>query len=276
VDGVSEPFKTTEKAAGQVVEVQLAEMKFNVDLPDATFDPPAEIRALLKKQKTAAPAPEGGKFTIYMGGDKIASEAFSLRHDDGRYDLSGSGWAQIGKMRIDVEQFRVVTNDAYQPIEAGMKTRMASVTTSVKTLFSGGVAHNEVDNGDGPRKKDDPAGAGDVVISPNLPVFPFALLARRVNTSTRDPQAFTAYILGQGEAPLSVAYKGKENVAFADRGRELDHFTATVTSPHGQPVTAEVWTLPGEGRIVKIAAPQQGVEVYQEGYEPPAQGSRRN
>jgi hypothetical protein len=281
VDGVLEPFKTTEKAAGQEVEVELSEMKFNVDMPDATFDLPAEIQALLKKQKAApeapkapaAPAPAGsgaGKFTIYMGGNQIATETYSLTHDDGHYDLSGSGTAQMGQMKIDVEQYRVVTNDAYQPIEASVKAKMGQVAMAVKTTFSGGVAHNEIDTGQGPQKKDDPAGAGDVVISQNLPLFPFTLLARRVNTSTRDPQQFTAYVLGQGEAPLSVVYKGKDKVAFANRSEELNHFTATLTPPQGQPIAAEVWTLPGEGSIVQLTVPQHGVEVYQEGYEPPA------
>ncbi|MGA2185041.1 MAG: hypothetical protein ABSH47_18640 [Bryobacteraceae bacterium] len=278
VDGVMEPYKTTEKAAGQEVEVELSEMAFNVDVPDAIFDPPAEIQALLKKQKAApeAPAtpvtagPGAGKFTIYMGGNQIATETYSLTHADGHYDLSGSGTAQIGPMKIDVELYRVVTDDAYQPIEASAKAKMGQVAIAVKTTFSGGVAHNEIDTGQGPQKKDDPAGAGDVVISQNLPLFPFALLARRVSTSTRDPQQFTAYVLGQGEAPLTVEYKGKEKVAFANRSEELNHFAATVTPPQGQPVTVEVWTLPGEGRIVKMTVPQQGVEVYQEGYEPPA------
>jgi hypothetical protein len=281
VDGVLEPFKTTEKAAGQEVAVELSDMKFNADVPDATFDPPAEIQALLKKRKAApavsqapaAPVPTGlgaGKFTIYMGGNQMATETYTLTHNDGRYELSGSGTAQMGPLEIDVERYRVVTDDAYQPIEASVKARIGQVAMAVKTTFSGGVAHNEIDNGQGPRKKDDPAGAGDVVISQNLPLFPFTLLARRVSTSTRDPQKFTAYVLGQGEAPLNVEYKGREKVAFANRSEELNHFAATVTPPQGQPIAAEVWMLPGEGRIVKIAVPQQGVEVYQDGYEPPA------
>jgi hypothetical protein len=275
VDGVMEPFKTTEKAAGQDVDVELSEMKYNVDLPDSTFALPAEIQTLLKKKAeppAAAPGDSGGagKFTIYMGGSLVATETYTLKHDDGHYDLSGSGAAQMGPMKIDIEQYRVVTSDSYQPIEASVKAKMGQVAIAVKTTFSGGVAHNQVDMGQGPQEKDQPAGAGDVVISQNLPLFPFTLLARRVSTSTHDPQKFTAYMLGQGEAPVSVEYRGKEQVAFAGRSEELNHFTATVTPPQGQPITADVWMLPGENRIVKMAVPQQGVEVYQEGYEPPS------
>jgi hypothetical protein len=57
VDGVLEPYKTTEKAAGQEVEVDLADMKYNADVPDSTFAPPPEIQALLKK--SAPPARSG-------------------------------------------------------------------------------------------------------------------------------------------------------------------------------------------------------------------------
>ncbi len=280
VDGVQEPFKTTETAAGQEVEVTVSDMKFNADLPTSTFDPPAEIQALLKKKAAPEPpkapvappaaSPRAGKFIIYMGGNQIATETYSLTHSDGRYELTGSAQAQMGPMKIDVEQYRVVTNEAYQPIEASVKAKMGAVAIDVKTTFSGGIAHNEIDTGQGPQKKDDPAAADDVVISQNLPLFPFTMLARRVSTATHEPQKFTAYVLGQGEAPVSVEFKGKEKVAFGARGEDLDHFAAAVTPPNGQQITAEVWAIPGEGRIVKMTVPKQGVEVFQEGYEPPA------
>jgi hypothetical protein len=279
VDGVMEPFKSTEKAAGQVVEVEITEMQYNVAIPESTFALPAEIQALLKKQKTAPTAPNasaaaapsntgGGKFTIFMGGNQIATETYTLTHDNGHYDLSGSGSAQMGSIKIDVEQYRVVTNDAYQPLAANVRAKMGQVAMAVNTTFSGGMAHNEIGMGQSIERKSDPVGPSDVVISQTLPLFPFTLLARRVSTSTHNPQKFTAYVLGQGEAPLSVEYKGKEKVAFSNRSEELDRFTATLTLPQGQPIAADVWTAPGEGRIVKMAVPQQGVEVYQEGYEP--------
>jgi hypothetical protein len=205
-----------------------------------------------------------------MGGNPMATETYSLTHHDGRYELSGTAEAQMGPMSINVEQYRVITDDAYQPMEASAKAKMGQVAISVKTTFSGGMAHNEIDTGQGPQKKDDPAGAGDIVISQNLPLFPFTLLAKRVSTSTREPQKFTAYVLGQGEAPVSVEYKGKEKVAFGDRSEELNHFSVTITPPQGQPIGAEVWAAPSDGRIVRMTVPQQGVEVYQGGYEPPA------
>lgn len=280
VDGVLEPFKTTEKAAGQDIELTISEMKFNADVPDSAFTPPAEIQVLLKKQQPAmasasasarAEAPEatanGGKFTIYMGGNPVATETYSLVHSDGKYELSGSAKADLGAMKIEIEQYRVLTDDSFHPSEANVKAKMGEVAMSVSTTFSGGVAHSEIDRGQGPEKKDDPADPGDVVISPNLPVFPFTLLAKRVSTSTREPQHFIAYVLGQGEAPLTVEYKGKEKVAFAERSEELNHFSATFAPPRGQSIAADVWTEP-DGRIIRMSVPDHGVDVYQEGYEP--------
>ena len=282
VDGTLEPFKTTEKAAGQDIELTISEMKFNAGVPDSAFTPPAEIQALLKKKQPAvasasalasvrAEAPEatanGGKFTIYMGGNPVATETYSLTHTDGHYELSGSAKADLGAMKIEIEQYRVLTDDSFHPSEANVKAKMGVVDMSVSTTFSGGVAHSEIDKGQGPEKKDDPADPGDVVISPNLPVFPFTLLAKRVSTSTREPQHFKAYVLGQGEAPLTVEYKGKETMAFASRNKELNHFSATFTPPQGQPIAADVWTEP-DGRIIKMSVSDHGVDVYQEGYEP--------
>ena len=278
VDGTLEPFKTTEKAAGQDIELTISEMKFNAAVPDSSFTPPAEIQALLKKQKPAvasasasAVAPEatanGGKFTIYMGGNPVATENYSLTHKDGHYELSGSAKADFGAMKIDIEQYRVLTDDSFHPSEASVKAKMGAVDMAVNTTFSGGTAHSEIDKGQGPEKKDDPADPADVVISPNLPVFPFTLLAKRVSTSTREPQHFKAYVLGQGEAPLTVEYRGKDTVAFANRSEELNHFSATFVPAQGQAIVADVWTEP-DGRIIKMAVPDHGVEVYQEGYEP--------
>jgi len=283
VDGVMEPFKTTETAAGQRVEMTISDMKFNADVPESTFNPPAEIQTLLKKEAPATPpepakpsaaSPETprsqartGKFTIYMGGTPIATETYSLVHDAGHYELSGSGKAEMGPMKIDIEQYRVVTDDSFHPSAASVKAKMGQVDMSVDTVFSGGEAHSTIDKGAGPEKRDDPADPADVVISPNLPVFPFTLLAKRVSTSTREPQNFKAYVLGQGEAPLTVEYKGRSEVAFANRNEELNHFSATFVPPQGQAIAADVWTE-SDGRIVKMAVPDHGVEVYQEGYEP--------
>jgi len=280
VDGTLEPFKTTEKAAGQDIELTVSEMKFNAEAPDSAFTPPAEIQALLKKQQPAAAAasasaraeaPEStahsGGFTIYMGGNPVANETYSLTHNNGHYELSGSAKADFGAMKIEIEQYRVLTDDSFHPSEASVKAKMGAVDMSVSTNFSGGMAHSEIDKGQGPEKKDDPASPGDVVISPNLPVFPFTLLAKRVSTSTQKPQHFEAYVLGQGEAPLTVEYKGREKVAFARRSEELNHFSATFTPPQGQAIAADVWTEP-DGRIIRMSVPGHGVDVYQEGYEP--------
>ena len=278
VDGVLQPFKTTEKAAGQNIELTISEMKFNADVPDSAFTPPAEIQALLKKQQPVASAPAvapktppvppaGDGFTIYMGGNPVATETYSLTHRNGHYELSGSARADFGAMKIEIEQYRVLTDNSFHPSEANVKAKMGAVDMAVNTIFSGGMAHSEIDKGQGLEKKDDPAAPGDVVISPNLPVFPFALLAKRVSTSTREPQHFKAYVLGQGEAPLTVEYKGQEKVAFAKRSEELNHFSATFTPPQGQPIAADVWTEP-DGRIIRMSVPDHGVDVYQEGYEP--------
>jgi len=49
VDGVSVPFQIIQKAAGQTITIALKEVKNNTDIPKSTFDPPAEVKALLNK-----------------------------------------------------------------------------------------------------------------------------------------------------------------------------------------------------------------------------------
>jgi outer membrane lipoprotein-sorting protein len=49
VDGVKFPFKTTQSAMGQVMTMIYTEIKNNVDIPSSTFEPPAEVKALMDK-----------------------------------------------------------------------------------------------------------------------------------------------------------------------------------------------------------------------------------
>jgi len=59
VDGVLEPFKTAEKAAGQEIQLTISSLQFNVDLPPSAFEMPAEIQTLVKKQKAQPPERSG-------------------------------------------------------------------------------------------------------------------------------------------------------------------------------------------------------------------------
>ncbi len=284
VGGILMSFKGQEKAAGQDIGTEMKTVNFDIEIPDGTFAVPADIKTLLDRQKPAAAAPQAqapaaaptaeparpgaGGFAIYIGGSPSASETYTLSHNPGGYELSGSGKAQFGPMNVDIEQFRIVTNNQYQPLSATVRAKMGQISISTDTKFDQGMAHSEINMGQGAQPKDDPAGIDDVVISQNLPLFPWTLLARRVSVQTKDPQHFTAYILGQKETPLTVTLKGKESVRFAGREEDLNHLSATLDSLQGTPITADVW-IPDDGsRIIKLAVPSQNLEAYQQGYEP--------
>jgi len=48
VDGVLVPFQIINSFAGQTMKMTLTEVKSNVDIPKSTFEPPEEVKALLK------------------------------------------------------------------------------------------------------------------------------------------------------------------------------------------------------------------------------------
>lgn len=50
VDGLLAPFKIIQNAAGQVVIISIDSMGSNAEIPTGTFEPPAEIKALLEKK----------------------------------------------------------------------------------------------------------------------------------------------------------------------------------------------------------------------------------
>lgn len=220
----------------------------------------------------ALAADSSGKFTIYMNGKPVANETYSITSGGGKITIDGSGKADLGMLKINVEQFKVVTDDKYRPIEAIDKEQMGKANRLVKATFAENTAKTEMDTGQGPTTKEDTIHGDNVVINANLPIFPWTMLAPRVKFDTSDEQQFYAYILGQGEVPLNVLSKGSEEVEFANKTLKLHHISGKVTLPGGQAIEAEIW-MDDARKVVKATVPAQGIEVYQEGFErkaPPA------
>jgi len=227
--------------------------------------------ALFILQTAVFAADSSGKFNIYMSGKPLANESYSIRSADGKITIDGSGAADLGMLKINIEQFKVVTDDKYMPLEAIAKAQMGKANMSVKAKFSADMAQSEVDTGQGPNTKEDSIHGGDIVINANLPIFPWSLLMPRVKLDTAEPQQFYAFILGQAEAPLTVVSKGKDTVEFANKKVTLNHLFGSLAAPSG-PIEADFW-IDDDRRIIKAIVPAQSVEVYQDGFErkaPPA------
>lgn len=215
----------------------------------------------------AAAADTTGKFSIYMAGKPAATETYSIQKADGKITIDGSGSADLGMIKINIEQFKVVTDEKYNPLTATAKAQMGKAKMSVNATFEGETAKSQVDMGQGASDKDDTIHGGDLVINANLPIFPWSLLMPRVKLDSDESQQFYAYVLGQGEAPVTITSKGKDNVEFANKTATLHHLTGAMALPNGQPINADFW-IDDDRKIIKMAVPGQSVEVYQEGFEP--------
>lgn len=214
----------------------------------------------------ACAADSSGKFTIYMSGKPIANETYSIHSAGGKITIDGSGAADLGMLKINIEQFKVVTDAKYTPLEALDKEQMGKATRLVKATFSGETAKSEMDTGQGPAAKEDAIHGDDVIINANLPIFPWALLAPRVKLDTTEPQEFYAYVLGVSEAPLTVTSRGKESIEFANKTVSLNHISGSMTVPGGQLIEAEIW-MDDDRKVIKATVAAQRIEVYQEGFE---------
>lgn len=201
-----------------------------------------------------------------MAGKPIATETYTIRGTDGKITIDGSGAADLGMIKINIEQFKVVTDDAYKPLEALDKEQMGKASRLVKATFTGDVVKSEMDTGQGPVVKEDTIHGDDVVINANLPIFPWAMLAPRVKLDTAEPQQFYAYVLGQSEAPLTVIAKGKDKVEFANKTVSLNHISGSMSTPGGQSIAAEIW-MDDDRKVIKAIVAAQNIEVYQEGFE---------
>ena len=275
--GVLEPHAMTMKIGTQEIRSHIESIEVNPEIPKERFDPPPEIEALLKKQAApaaalaAAPALAlGGKFAIYLNAKPVASETWTVTDTDGKTQWLGSGSANLGGLKIEIEEFRVISDAKYQPVEAVAKATLGQLKMAVHATFADGKAKCEVDQGQGPKPKEDAVHADTIVINSNLPLFPWHVLAERVRLKDDAPQAFHAYVIGQAEVPLTAVYKGKEAVEFGGgKTEQLHHVNAAATTPQGQPVTLDFW-IDDARSIVKIVVPSMKAEAYREGYEPKA------
>ena len=228
------------------------------------------LACLLAASTLVFAADGGGKLTIYLNGTAIANETYTIQQSDGKIDLSGSGSAHLGQVQATIDQYRVVTDDKYEPLEADVKAKVGQNEVHVKTTFAGGKAKNDVTTSQGETTKEDAVSPDTIVVSQNIPLFPLSMVARRASFAVPDVQNFHAYILGHGEVPLTVTYKGKETVEFANKKSELNHLEATLTPAEGKTIDLEFW-VPDDRQIVKLTVPSQHLEAYQEGYEPKPQ-----
>jgi hypothetical protein len=215
----------------------------------------------------AAADTENGKLTVFMGTSQIATETYSITKSDGKIELSGSGNADLGALKIDIQKFQVVTDDKFQPISAEGKAMMGQMKIEHSIQFADGKAKDQVTTAQGTNAKEDDVHADTLVVNANLPLFAWSALALRVKLDTAEPQKFNAYIAGQLEVPVTVVSKGRDTVEFANTKAELNHFS--LDFPPGAtsaPIHVEVW-LNDARKIVKVAVPAQNIEAYQDGFE---------
>jgi hypothetical protein len=111
--------------------------------------------------------------------------------------------------------------------------------------------------------------AGAVVVNANVPLYPWTVLAMRASFGSHEPQQFPVYVIGQAEVDASVVFKGRESVEFAGKTAELNHLSVTGSTPQGQPISLDFW-VDDNRKIIKMAVPSQGVEAFQDGFEPKA------
>lgn len=209
----------------------------------------------------------GGKLTVFMGGKPVATETYSVLKSDGKVELSGTGKAELGPIKISIDRFTVVTDEAFKPVSVQAKAQMGQMKLEDAVTFEGGKAKNQLDTGQGPQAKEDDVHADALIVNSNLPLFAWTLMAMRAKLEGPEPQQFNAYIIGQVEVPVSVVFKGKETVEFADRKAELNHLAVSFPpSASAAPILVDFWVNDAR-KIVKVAVPAQSVEAYQDGFE---------
>lgn len=207
------------------------------------------------------------KLTIYQSGKAVGSESFTVLKKDGGLEYSGQ--ASLGQ-RIKFESFMVRLDENLQPIESSLRVSTGTGSQEASTTYSGGKAKNRIRIGGKSMTKEDKASPDALVIAPGtIPFFLYEILLRRIDSAQTDPQEFKAYVVGQLEIPLIVQVGKPESVEFLQGSFELKHLTATLINPQNRKVKVEIW-FDEQSRLTKLSLPLLGMQVYREGFAPPA------
>src|ERR1700709_2462719 len=87
---------------------------------------------------------EDNKLTIYMGGKPAATETYSVDKSDAKIKVSGTAHAQLGTMKVSIDQFELVEDGKFQPVSVDAKATMGQMKMTHLVKFADGKATDQV------------------------------------------------------------------------------------------------------------------------------------
>ena len=106
-----------------------------------------------------------------MGGKPAATETYSVEKSDDKIEISGTGNAVLGTMKVSIDKFDLIEDSKFQPVSVDAKATMGQMKMAHPVAFAEGKAKDEITMGRGTKTKESDIHPDALVINSTLPLF---------------------------------------------------------------------------------------------------------
>ena len=211
-------------------------------------------------QQTAPPLPPSGTgtstFLVFAGGSQVGVERVVVTR-------TAEGWSILSTGRIGApaditaRRMEVRYTADWKPVDFTIDATVRNQPQTIRTIFDGTTAKNDITIAGVLTSKSDPIEAGTIVL-PNALFAPYEALAARLRTASPD-QAFPVYILPQTSLSLRVVDSVTEQIQTSARLITARRTHVTISTPN-LPLDLNVWG-DENGRLLRLTVPAQNIDV---------------
>jgi dienelactone hydrolase len=206
-----------------------------------------------------APAADGTRFTIFVQGVALGSDVVTVTRTATGTVINGS--ARVAPpMDIVTRAYEVRYDTSLRPTDATLQGTVRGQPVYLRTLFSGGVASNEILQGTQRTTKADKVSADTVVLFNQAPGT-YEALALRLH-GLQVGAELNCYIPPQGESHVKVVAVTPERIQTPETSIDARRYQLTFGGPSAD-VRVELWTDASD-RMLRLSVPSQAFEATRE------------
>jgi uncharacterized protein len=201
------------------------------------------------------------RFTVFLRGAVVGSEAIAVTRDAAGWTIISSGRLNA-PLDITLHRLNVRYDTAWKPLEMTLDATIRGQSQGIHTVFSGTTATSEVTIAGVPRSVSIPTSAAALL--PNPFFGPFEALTRYLRTA---PVGSTMVAFLPPESELSVEVGDSVQETIQTPGRTISakrtQLTIAPRAAPAPPVNADVWG-DEEGRLLRVSISGQALELVRE------------
>jgi uncharacterized protein len=215
--------------------------------------------APLQAQPEAAPGPAESRFLIFIGGTQVGAEQVKVtKEPDGRIISSST---RIGPpLNLNLPRLQVRYDQEWRPVSLVIQGTAEERLFMVQTTFAGGIATNELTQGDQQAVRTHEVSATTVVL-PNQFYGAYEALTPRLHGLPAGAE-LRIYVAPQAEIAARLDETTEERIRVGRQSIAARRHALTFMNPGGE-LPVEVWADEDQ-RLLRVTLPSAGLDVLRQ------------